>query len=263
MKNPVTMNSTFPFFAFILLFSVSQFSCKPGSGTGQNSKELVFKTEPMESSTPFPNAAIQSVAYENGTFKYQISGDYKLGEQTSDAPQKMCANSKDGQHIHLIVDDKPYEARYKDSFHYIIPDGNHYLLSFLSRSYHESIKTNSAFSLMNAEIKDSSLVKVEPVSQPMLFYSRPKGTYVGKDADRVMLDFYVVNCQLGSEYKVKAEVAGNSFVLDKWEPIIMTGLPMGEHLMKLSLVDASGNLVKCPLNPVERKFTLQAEPSVK
>ncbi|HRI00451.1 MAG TPA: hypothetical protein PK006_05295 [Saprospiraceae bacterium] len=222
----------------------------------------VFSTEPMSSSPEYSDAGIQSMDYRDGKFNFSISGSsYALGVQTSDAPAKTCANSDKGQHIHLIIDDKPYEAKYEPQFSYKVADGSHYVMAFLSRSYHESIKSPKAHVLVKAEIKDSGFVKVEPVTAPMLFYSRPKGIYIGKDAQNVMLDFYLSNCNLGNQYKVKAEVAGNSFVLDEWKPVLMKGLPMGEHTMKLSLVDSAGNLVNTPLNPVERKFTLQEEPA--
>ena len=75
-----------------------------------------------------------------------------------------------------------------------------------------------------------------------------------------MLDFYLANCNLGPNYKVKADINGKEFVIDTWQPYYLEGLPMGENTIKLSLIDSLGALVNVPLNPVERKFTLQSEP---
>lgn len=236
-------------------------SCKPGQKqeTTETPKEL--NISPFDVSTAYPDAAITSMQYDMGTFNFKIKGDYKLGAQTPDAPQKMCANSDKGQHIHLIVDNKPYEAKYDSSFHYKIDDGDHYILGFLSRSYHESIKAPGAYALVKATIIDSSFKSITPVTEPMLFYSRPKGNYVGNDTKKIMLDFYLANCELGNKYKVKANVNGQELIIDKWQPYYLEGLPMGENKIELSLIDSTGNLVACPLNPVERKFTLTAEPS--
>lgn len=234
--------------------------CKQKDSNNSTENTPDIELQAFEASAEFPNAGIASMDYQKGQFTYQITGDYKLGEQTPDAPQKMCANSAQGQHIHLLVNDKPYEAKYDSSFHFIIPDGEHYILSFLSRSYHESIKTTQASVLVKATIQDSSFKKVEPVSNPMLFYSRPKGSYIGEDAKNIMLDFYLVNCTLGEQYKVKAEVAGKEFIIDKWQAYYLKNLPMGEHTLKLTLVDTSGNPVNTPLNPVSRNFVLQAQP---
>ena len=186
------------------------------------------KLTAFDSSASFPDAAISSMDYQKGKFSFKLGGNYVLGEQTPDAPQKMCANSAQGQHIHLIVDNKPYEAKYVPEFQHKIDDGTHYILAFLSRSYHESIKSAKASVLIQAEIKDSSFKKLNPVAEPMLFYSRPKGVYIGADTKKVMLDFYIANCKLGDSFKVKAEINGKEFMIDKWQPYYIEGLPMGE-----------------------------------
>ena len=94
----------------------------------------------------------------------------------------------------------------------------------------------------------------------MLFYSRPKGTYVGKkNTDKVMLDFYVVNLKLGPNYKVLADINGEIHTIDTWQPYYIEGLPMGKNKIKLTLVDGAGNPVDTPLNPVEREFELKAD----
>lgn len=241
-------------------------SCKPKTENTQMPADVPkdsIQLMAFEPSAAFYDAAISKMDYRDGQFKFTLSGNYQLGQQTPDAPQKMCANSDKGQHIHLIVDNKPYEAKYEPEFHYKIEDGSHYLLAFLSRSYHESIKNPKASVLIHAEVKDSSFEKLNPVDMPMLFYSRPKGTYVGNDTKKVMLDFYLANCRLGQMFKVKAEINQQEFIIDKWQPYYMTGLPMGENKIKLSLLDSAGVLVNNPFNPVERTFILQAEPGQK
>jgi hypothetical protein len=243
---------------------VTQWSCKSNNGKTEQiegTPPMELTLTPFEASQEYADAAINSMEYEKGKFNFKISGNYQLGQQTPDAPQKMCANSDKGQHIHLIVDNKPYEAKYEPSFNFHIDDGDHYVLAFLSRSYHESIKSNQAFVLVNTSIKDSTFKKVNPVNIPMIFYSRPKGNYIGEDTKKVMLDFYLANCTLGSQYKVKANINGTDFVIDNWQPYYLEGLPMGENTIQLTLIDSAGVAVASPLNPVERKFTLQADPS--
>lgn len=232
------------------------------SAAGQPAR--TYTLTPFSESAQFSDAAITKMAFKNGKFDFGIGGtSYKLGVQTPDAPQKMCANSEEGQHIHLIVDNEPYAAKYTSSFEYEIPDGDHYVLAFLSRSYHESIKTDKAFRLVKASVQGNSIKSEAPVTEPMLFYSRPKGAYVGKEqTDKVMLDFYLANLQLGNDYKVKVDInAEHTVILDQWKPYYIEGLPMGDNKIKLTLVDKEGNAVSTPLNPVERVFTLQADPA--
>jgi len=268
------------FFTYLTVFCSACFlftAC--GSNTNETNGENQSETAANESATTaatnvklsdftsspaFPEAKL-SMDYKGGKFTFKVdSKTYQLGEQTSDAPQKMCANSPDGQHIHLIVDNGPYDALYKTEFEKEVADGERYLLAFLSRSYHESIKTPTAFSLVKGTVANNSLGKTEKVTDPMVFYSRPKGKYVGKsETDKVMLDFYLANVSLSADgYKVKALVNGETeFTLTEWKPYFLEGLPMGDNKIKLTLVDKDDKPVNSPLNPIERVFTLVKDPA--
>ncbi|MBK9981464.1 MAG: phosphopeptide-binding protein [Saprospiraceae bacterium] len=222
---------------------------------------IKYTLTPFTSSQNFPDANLKSIAYKKGKFTAVIGGTtYKLGEQTPDALQKNCANSKEGQHIHLIIDSEPYIAKYTDAFDQDIPDGDHYILSFLSRSYHESIKTPTAFKAEKVTVKDKSFEKMEPIAGPMLFYSRPKGLYTGDDGKKVMLDFYLVNTDM-TGLKVEADINGEKHMIDTWQPYYIEGLPEGDNTIKLSLMDANGQLVNAPLNPVSRTFKIEKTPA--
>jgi hypothetical protein len=92
-----------------------------------------------------------------------------------------------------------------------------------------------------------------------MFYSRPKGEYTGEETKRVMLDFYLVNTDLSPEgNKVRATVNGTEFMLDRWLPYAIEGLPMGEITIKLELLDSEGKVLPGPYNSVERTITLKA-----
>ncbi len=225
--------------------------------------EMKYVVTPFPESYDYSDANMADMKYKAGTFNFDVKGDkYKLGQQTPDAPQKMCANSAKGQHIHLIVNNEPYMAKYTPTFDVELPDGDHFILAFLSRSYHESIKTDQAHKLVKATIANNSMTDSKPVTQPMLFYSRPKGTYVGKaETAKVMLDFYPVNAAIGTDYMVKADINGEMHTLDKWQPYFVEGLPMGENKITLTLVDGEGKDVDTPLNPVTRTFTLKEDVS--
>ena len=225
-----------------------------------------YTLTPFSASQAYPDATIAGVSYEGGKFAFDVqSTDYELGAQTPDAASKMCANSGKGQHIHLIVDNAPYAAKYTADFDYEIADGEHHMLAFLSRSYHESIKTAAAHTAQKITVANNGITAAEDIKDPMLFYSRPKGTYVGEnDTKKVMLDFYLVNATLGADYKVMVEVnAEQEFMVDVWQPYYLEGLPMGDNKVKLTLIDGEGKAVDTPLNPVERVFTLKEDPAEK
>lgn len=247
------------------LFSLMM-SCKPQGGqegsTAANADSTATKyiLTPFSPSKEYPDASLKAMAYTDGTISTVISGStYKLGEQTPDANTKNCANSAEGQHLHLIVNKEPYVAKYETSFTHDIPDGEHHILCFLSRSYHESLKTPTAYKAVKASVAGKSISSMTDIADPMLFYSRPKGLYTGEDTKKVMLDYYLVNATQ-PEYKVEANINGEKHLLDKWQPYYIEGLPEGENTITLSLLDSAGQLVNTPLNPVARTFTLEKTP---
>lgn len=261
---------TLSFFLLLVFFFVGCQSSGSGEATEGTTESTAveepaakkYTVTPFTPSASFPDAKIESVSYENGKFAFDISSDsYELGVQTPDADQKMCANSAKGQHIHLIFDRDPYIAKYEAEFEHEVTDGDHHMLAFLSRSYHESIKTPDAHVLMHGTFAAGSMTDSKEVTDPMLFYSRPKGTYVGEaDTKKVMLDFYLANVDLSAGgYTVKAEINGEEHMIEKWQPYYIEGLEMGDNTIKLTLLDKDGNAVQTPLNPVERVFTLQAD----
>jgi hypothetical protein len=262
-KNYCQMKKILPFLSFILLLG----SCKQQPQQTETTTETTADTvsakytlTPFSPSKEYPDASLKAIAYTNGTFSTVIAGtSYKLGEQTPDAPSKNCANSKEGQHLHLIVDTEPYVAKYESSFTHDIPDGEHYLLCFLSRSYHESLKTPTAFKAVKASVAGKSIKSSSDIKEPMLFYSRPKGLYTGDDIQKVMLDYYMLNTDKGN-YKVEADINGEKHILDKWQPYYIEGLPEGDNTIKLTLLDSAGQVVNTPLNPVSRTFKLEKTP---
>lgn len=221
------------------------------------------------SSPEFPEAALEmnepleGANYETGkiAFNYNIK-NYNLSVQTLDADTKQCANSGKGQHIHFIVNGEPYKALYTPDYEAEFEDGSYVVLSFLSRSYHESLKHYGAYVLSQFTVGDGKESTVD-LTTPHMFYSRPKGEYKGSDTKRVILDFYLVNTDLSPEgNKVRATINGEQFLIDKWAPYFMEGLPLGENSIKLELVDNFGNVIEGPFNTVERKITLVDENAI-
>ena len=221
---------------------------------------------PAPDAVDYPDAILEMTAPAEGatvdggtvTFEYDVT-NYELGVQTPDADQKPLANSANGQHIHLILNNNPYYAIYEPSFQQELEDGHYVALSFLSRSYHQSVKQPEAFKVSQFTVGDAEAEQVD-LSQPMLFYSRPKGTYTGEGTETVLFDFYLVNTEIGPDgNKVRVTVNGDQeFMVEQWEPMVLEGLPMGENTVQIELVDSEGNLVESPFNSETRTFTLEA-----
>jgi hypothetical protein len=210
--------------------------------------------------------------------KLALSGDlkgYKPG---------MNEQTHSGNHIHVILDNQPYEAYYNLDQEFElrnVADGVHTLRVFPSRPWHESYKNDGAFQMVkftvkdgggdgakpattgtgetmsNAntakptpegkEMKDSTAGEVDP-KKPLLTFSRPKGEYKGADANDIMLDFWLINAKLvgdGGEYRVRYTIGdGPARLAEKWEAIWLSRWPEGKHTIKLELVDKNDNPVE-------------------
>ena len=189
---------------------------------------------------------------DNNEFTFKVE-NYELGIQTDNKFKYRLANSSKGQHIHFIVNNGPYSAHYTKNFQKNLNDGNNVILAFLSRSYHESVKNPEAY--IFTQIGEGEKIDME---NEYLFYSRPKGSYTGKDSERLLLDFYLVNTSLSSDgNKVRVTIQDSEFIIDEWAPYIIQGLPKGEISIKLELLDPYGELIENPFNPSIRKVTLK------
>lgn len=226
-----------------------------------------IKIYPKKEVAEFETASLSMNSPKDGmvTDKNTVNFDFKvenyeLGAQTTEARMNL-ANSDKGQHIHLIVDNDPYSAHYEPKFSKDFPAGHHYAIAFLSRSYHESVKNDNAYKVFQfvTGSNDKDDPKMMDMDQPMLFYSRPKGTYSGEGAKKVLFDFYLHNADLSSDgYSVLTTINDSlEFVFDTWQPYIIEGLPMGENTITIQLVDANGTPVNSEVNSVTRKFTLE------
>ena len=258
--------------SILLLLAVLAYACTPPQGSNQ--EEAAEETEAVEdvavitvtkapASPEFPEATLMksdlSIEQSDSLYALNYSFDvqnYELGAQTSDAATRGIANSGKGQHIHYIVNNGPYAAHYMADVPDELEAGNYVVLAFLSRSYHESVKSEGAYFIENITVGDVEASEAD-LTTPHLFYSRPKGTYSGADAEKVMLDFYLLNETISADgNKVKATINGNEFMIEEWAPHYIEGMPMGENTIKLELIDAEGNPIEGPFNSVERTITL-------
>jgi hypothetical protein len=140
-----------------------------------------------------------------------------------------------GNHIHVILDNQPYEAYYNLDQPFElrnVSEGQHTLRVFASRPWHESYKNNGAFQMVTFTVKgggdatkptttatgekvaDAKKPAASPAApkegkdvaasqagaidakKPLLTYSRPKGEYKDQAASAIMIDFWLTNAKL-------------------------------------------------------------------
>jgi hypothetical protein len=269
---------------FILVVLVS-LECKQDKGdvveetnsaTDSQNIEPKVTIEVGERSPAFPGAKARFTSLEDGDVlddnNVSVVVDvqnYELGVQTDTSRAKEIANSAKGQHVHIILDNDPYFADYEAGVPFdigVLDEGPHTLVVFPSRSYHESVKSKDSVDIVNFYVgrKEGEFMLDE--SRPTVIYSRPKGKYEGKDAEKIMLDFYIINIKPSDGYQIKYTIRKNepdavehSITIKEWKPTFVTGLTSGEYIITLQLLDKDGNLVEGPFNNTERAVTIVAE----
>lgn len=184
-------------------------------GEQDNAAPTISVVEPKNGAT---------VASSTVKVKLSLSGDLRGYKPMKDMATQM------GNHIHVILDNQPYEAYYNlDSEFELrnVSDGEHTLRFFPSRPWHESYKTAGAFQMVKFTVKNGGADATKPATtnanqpmsntnsaantkppaegkdmppstagavdpkKPLLTYSRPKGEYKGADADAIMIDFWL------------------------------------------------------------------------
>ncbi|WP_373045909.1 hypothetical protein [Vulgatibacter sp.] len=169
---------------------------------------------------------------------------------------------QDGAHIHLVLDDQPYIAVY-DGAGYVLEDvapGAHLLRAFPSRPRHESIKASpDAFVMVRFVVgMEDGRYAVDPEA-PLLTWSRPKGSYAGEAAQRILFDYYLTNVRLSQGgYRVRWTLDGEEHLATEWQPLWWENLAPGEHEIEVDLVDEKGAPVgNGGLGPTARTFTVK------
>lgn len=197
---------------------------------------------------------------------------FQLGVPTPGADRRGLAMSEDGQHVHLVVDNEPYRAVYDVTKPFsvdVAEAGFHLLRAFPARQWHESVKTDGAFTTDWFFVPDSSAARdtaeqppFDPEA-PLLTYSRPKGEYVGSDADSILVDFYLSNVSIGpgpEAHRVRLTVDDTlSWDMTRWVPHYLLGLPSGKHRVELQLIAPDSTVVPGRYNTTRRTVTVRRD----
>ncbi|HEX5315033.1 MAG TPA: hypothetical protein VFX22_00160 [Candidatus Kapabacteria bacterium] len=188
-----------------------------------------------------------------------------LGVHTDADSTLGIAYAKQGQHVHVILDDKPYMADFRNAQPFnvgVLTPGIHTIRAFPSFSWHESIKSPGAFATRTFYVGNGpkpNAIHPNNLEGPLLTYSRPKGTYAAGEGSKVLLDFYVSNATLASDaYKVKLWIDGAPMPdIIKWQPYYIKGLSAGKHTIHLQLVAPNGSVVPGAYNSPSEEITIE------
>lgn len=220
--------------------------------------------EGERSEVSYPDAELDVTVEQSGeggwVARLAVRG-FELGAPTEGAADRGLAISDQGQHVHLIVDNEPYLAIYDASEPVSLGEldpGSHAVRAFPSRQWHESVKEPGAFASQEFAVGGVGGPSVMPPDEPLLTYSRPKGSYEGAGADSIMVDFYLTNVELEpGGHRVRLTVNDAvEYEITEWKPHFLVGVPPGEHTVTLELLDPAGRPVAGALNRTSRTITV-------
>jgi hypothetical protein len=192
----------------------------------------------------------------------------KVKLQVKDLPIFKDPQWQLGPYLHLILDNQPYIAVYDVNQPVVLSDlspGTHTLRVFASRPWHESFKNEGAYTQTTFHVLTKTEENNPDSKLPLLTYSRPNGGY---GAEPIMLDFYLTNAPLHSlaetnpedtmsNWRIRSTVNGESFILDRWQPIYLKGFKPGKTWVKLEFLDNQGQPVKNAFNTSIRLINYQ------
>lgn len=181
--------------------------------------------------------------------------------QVRDLPIFKDPDLEMGPHLKLILDNEPareiYDIDKPITLENLTP-GTHTLRVFASRPWHESFKNEGAYAQTTFHILTKTDTNAPDPSLPLLTYSRPQGSY---GAEPILVDFYLTNAPLRlvakenseiADWRIRVTINGQSFVLDNWQPVYITGFEKGNNWVQLEFLDRAGNRVDNVFNTTVR-----------
>lgn len=157
--------------------------------------------------------ANSTVATSTVKVKLAIAGDLKGYKPHMDPETKM------GNHIHVILDNQPYEAYYNLDQEFElrnVADGEHTLRVFPSRPWHESYKNEGAFQMVKFTVKNGGADT-----------SKPATTNTGQQMTNTAESN--TNAQAAATPEGKDMQKSTAGAVDPTKPLLTYSRPKGEY----------------------------------
>ncbi len=266
-------------FCFTCLASCGQVDS--GSSLDNNFSRTFNATGSILSETP-PPKIIKELNQQLEQYKPQVKIIAPQPEQifnqtnvnvrleAKDFPVFKDEKLKLGNHLNLILDNEPakqiYDITDSVTLENLTP-GTHTIRVFATRPWGESFKNDGAYAQTTFSVLTETNNNHPDRNLPLLTYNNPTGTY---SAEPFLLDFYLTNAPLHAvaksnpqlqDWQIKATVNGNSFILENWQPVYLTGLNKGENWIQLELIDEAGNDIENAYNNTVRVINYDPQQS--
>ncbi len=207
------------------------------------------------------------------TVQIRLEG-FPLGVYSDFPRARELRDPKEGQSLHIIVDDQPsieineaiddiadteeldFDQTIETRIPFRLKSGPHILRISPVRSFDECLKGDKVFEATYFYVGEKK-GKVPDLSQPYLTYNQPLGDF---ESDKpILLDFFLSNTQLSRDgYKVRLTIDGSDKrILTQWVPYYIYGLGKGSHTIKLELLDTSNKIVPGLFGELKRTISVR------
>lgn len=173
-----------------------------------------------------------------------------------------------GPHLEVVLDNRPSIPVYNPDDPLVFSDlspGTHTLRVFAVRPWGESFKNEGAYAQSTFHLYTKTDDNAPESDVPLLTYNQPQGHY---GAEPILLDFYLTDAPLHLiaqeseeddivDWRIRCTIDGKSFVIDRWQPIYLTGFRPGKNWVQLEFLDEQGNPVKNVFNNTVRVITYE------
>jgi hypothetical protein len=270
-------------YLLLILMSWSLISCSQSLESKEigDRNLLENKTQPSNLSEVASPAVINQLDSLLSKYQPQVSiltpeADQLLTQNTvtvklavKDLPIFQDAQFNLGPHLELIIDNDRYLSIYDLNEPIILEDlapGTHTLRVFAVKPWAESFKNEGAYAQTTFHVYTQT-DNTPDTSLPLLTYNSPQGVY---GAEPIMLDFYLTNAPLHfvakqnseddiSDWRIKVTINDESFLLDTWKGVYLTGFKPGINWVKLEFIDDQGEKIKNLFNTSVQLLNYQPE----
>ena len=279
-RSPIVKSLLSAIAALIVLFGLGACSDRIEAPPNVEASQAVFMDSESQISEVSPPEEIQKLRLALDPYQPQVQIlSPKPGEVLDESTVAVQLQVRDlplfknqdlglGPHLHLFLDHHPYQAIYNVREPIVLTDlepGSHTLRVFASRPWHESFKNEGAYAQTTFHLFAPSEDNQPDPTKPLLTYSRPQGSY---GAEPIMLDFYLTNAPLHlvaqenatdeiADWRIRVTINGESFVLDRWDPIYLKGFKKGKNWVKVEFLDEKGNPVNNEFNTTVQAIDYQ------
>ncbi|MEL7039199.1 MAG: hypothetical protein AAFO04_26850 [Cyanobacteria bacterium J06592_8] len=171
-----------------------------------------------------------------------------------------------GPHLQIILDNQPLKNIYTLDEPITLSNleaGTHTLRVFAAYPWEESFKNDGAYAQSTFHVFTKTPDNNPNPELPQLTYNQPRGTY---GAEPVLLDFFLANAPLHLvaqenpedeivDWRIRVTLNGESFIIDRWQPIFIEGVKPGKNWVQLEYLDELGEPVTNVYNNTARVFT--------